>query len=234
MSNKVALHLGPLRDSGTRDSPDKIAASFSQCTSLPSTSSSFPNHSHFSQSLSQLLHINAFSTMSIMLDALVRCRTPGCNRLIEDAVPLPQSSRARLPNSKAHKHCSLSCARRDLSLRVTCQAEDCAALVRNIIPDIPGIGVPSYDFDTTRYCLGICAGHAICDVCAVPKPFIEYISDNDYYAMIVPIDCHRHVACSLFGSNRGVCIECITAHLTIRFRDRGINGLNCVAQGCSH
>jgi hypothetical protein len=118
MSNKVALHLGPLRDSGTRDSPDKIAASFSQCTSLPSTSSSFPNHSHFSQSLSQLLHINALSTMSIMLDALVRCRTPGCNRLIEDAVPLPQSSRARLPNSKAHKHCSLSCARRDLSLRV--------------------------------------------------------------------------------------------------------------------
>lgn len=47
--------------------------------------------------------------------------------------------------------------------------------------------------------------------------------------------CYWHISPTGRDFNgEAVCIECIKAYITIRFRERGLEGLNCIIRGCNH
>jgi hypothetical protein len=170
----------------------------------------------------------------------ITCTTPKCNRLIEDAVPLPRSFSTRLSARNAQRYCSQTCFQRSLSLRITCQGKNCARLIRNAVPNIPGTRVPLPGFDTTKYCSIGCVEHIECNVCAISQPLTAYVAigntKNHYKTNVnIPAHCLDHIAPDiLLNRYTGTCIDCITSYLTIRFEKRGANGLNCIMHGCNH
>lgn len=109
-------------------------------------------------------------------------------------------------------------------------------LIRNAVPSIPSDPVSTPDFDTKRFCSGVCAGHICCTICATFKLLAQYIHIvNGRLNIQVPVHCYWHISPTGRDFNReAACIECIKSYITIRLRDRGLEGLNCITRGCNH
>jgi hypothetical protein len=72
-----------------------------------------------------------------------------------------------------------------------------------------------------------------CDVCATEKPTSEYVRSMDQRRRSsprIPYECLYYLVPEFNPSRREalVCIECITSHALIQFRDRGSRGITCV------
>jgi hypothetical protein len=149
-----------------------------------------------------------------MSTALPTCRTPGCAKLTMYNVPCPRGRTRKLSPANALKYCSIACARKDLTDRITCQKDGCAWLCRNATPSFSSPQTALPEFDTKKYCSEDCADFITCEVCAERKPptaYIRCVGTSWIPTIPIPIDCELHVVYpphDIFSAS--ICIACLT------------------------